>query len=96
MFLTKKIRLKPDGYQEKQLWKSAGTARWVFNWTLARQNENYKQGNKFLSDNVLRKEITQLRKQEDFKWLNDVSNNVAKQAVKDACNAYKNFFKGLT
>ncbi|KWZ78525.1 hypothetical protein HMPREF3213_02956, partial [Heyndrickxia coagulans] len=23
-------------------------------------------------------------------------NNVAKQAVKDACNAYKNFFKGLS
>jgi len=96
MFLTKKIRLKPDEYQEKQLWKSAGTARWVYNWTLARQNENYKQGNKFLSDNVLRKEITQLRKQEDFKWLNDVSNNVAKQAVKDACQAYKRFFKGVS
>ena len=28
-------------------------------------------------------------------WLNEVSNNVAKQAVKDACNAYKSFFKGL-
>ncbi len=96
MFLTKKIRLKPDEYQEKQLWKSAGTARWVYNWTLDRQNENYKQGNKFLSDNVLRKEITQLRKQEDFKWLNDVSNNVAKQAVKDACQAYKRFFKGVS
>ncbi|MEW8955849.1 RNA-guided endonuclease InsQ/TnpB family protein, partial [Clostridium sp.] len=27
---------------------------------------------------------------------NEVSNNVAKQAVKDACNSYKKFFKGLT
>src|SRR5690606_7667147 len=27
--------------------------------------------------------------------LNEVSNNVAKQAVKDACSAYKNFFNGL-
>ena len=24
-----------------------------------------------------------------------MSNNVAKQAIKDCCNAYKNFFKGL-
>ena len=24
-----------------------------------------------------------------------MSNNVAKQSVKDCCNAYKNFFKGL-
>ena len=25
----------------------------------------------------------------------DLSNNVTKQAIKDACTAYKNFFKGL-
>ena len=28
-------------------------------------------------------------------WLNEVSANVAKQAVKDACDAYKRFFKKL-
>ena len=32
---------------------------------------------------------------QEYTWLNDVSNNVAKQAIKDACNAYKRFFKGL-
>ena len=76
------------------MWKSVGTARWVYNWTLARQQENYKQGHKFISDNDLRKEITIMKQMEEFKWLFDVSNNVAKQAVKDACNAYKNFFQG--
>ena len=30
-----------------------------------------------------------------FTWLNNYSNNIAKQAVKDACNAYLNFFKGI-
>ena len=30
-----------------------------------------------------------------YQWLNSVSNNVAKQAVKDACEAYKNYFKKL-
>lgn len=49
---------------------------------------------KFIKDNDLRKEITQLKKDE-LPWLNEVSNNVAKQSVKDCCNAYKNFFKGL-
>ncbi|MCE5220593.1 MAG: RNA-guided endonuclease TnpB family protein [Clostridium sp.] len=67
----------------------------MYNWTLARQEENYKNGGKFISDNELRKEITQLKKSEEFKWLNEVSNNVAKQAVKDACEAYKKFFKAL-
>lgn len=94
MIISKKVRLRPTKEQEAQLWKSVGTARWVYNWTLERQQENYKNGGKFIYDNDLRKEITQLKKQDDYKWLGDVSNNVAKQAVKDACNAYKRFFKG--
>ena len=94
MILAKKIRLKPTKEQELQLWKSAGTARWTYNWTLNRQQENYKKGGKFLSNNDLRKEITQLKQTDDCKWLSDVSNNIAKQAVKDACDAYQKFFKG--
>ncbi|MBK3493872.1 transposase [Viridibacillus sp. YIM B01967] len=95
MILTNRIRLRPTPEQESALWKSTGTARWVYNWSLARQEENHKKGNKFISDNDLRKEITQIKKQDDFIWLGEVSNNVAKQAVKDACDAYKKFFKGL-
>ncbi|WP_318616054.1 transposase [Sporosarcina sp. YIM B06819] len=94
MILGKKVRLKPTGAQELKMWKSVGTARWVYNWTLARQQENYKQGNKFITDNDLRKEITEMKKLEEFNWLFGVSNNVAKQAVKDACEAYKKFFRG--
>jgi putative transposase len=96
MIISKKIRLKPTPEQTTQLYKSAGTARWAYNWALQRQQENYNSGGKFLSDNILRKEITQLKKQDEFQWLNDVSNNVPKQAVKDACNAFKSFFKGET
>lgn len=94
MILGKRVRLKPTKSQEQQLWKSAGTARWTYNWTLNKQEENYKQGGKFISNNDLRKEITQLKQTDDFKWLSDVSNNIAKQAVKDACDAYQKFFKG--
>lgn len=72
-----------------------GTARFIYNWTLNKQEENYRNGGKFISDNVLRKEITQLKKTE-LSWLNEVSNNVSKQAIKDACNSYKRFFKGLS
>ena len=94
MILGKMVRLKPTKAQELVMWKSIGTARWVYNWTLARQQENYKQGHKFISDKDLRKEITIMKQLEEFKWLYDVSNNVAKQAVKDACHAYTNFFQG--
>ena len=47
-----------------------------------------------MADGELRKQITQLKK-DKLAWLKEVSNNVAKQAVKDACDAYKRFFKGL-
>ncbi len=95
MILAKKVSLYPSEIQEQKLWKSVGTARFIYNWTLEKQEENYKNGGKFISDSVLRKEITQLKKSELI-WLNEVSNNVAKQAVKDACDAYKKFFKGLS
>ena len=95
MILAKKVRLYPSKLQEQKLWQSVGTARFIYNWTLARQEENYKNGGQFIPDGNLRKELTILKKTE-LSWLNEVSNNVAKQAVKDACNAYKRFFKGLS
>lgn len=95
MIKTRKIRLKPTIVQEQLMWKSVGTSRFIYNWTLSRQEENYKNGGKFISNNDLRKEITQLKKTNEYKWLNEVSNNVAKQSVKDACNAYILFFKGM-
>ena len=90
---TYKVRLEPNNVQNTKMFKSAGTARWVYNWVLARQKENYESGNNFTQDGILRKELTQLKKSEEFSWLFEVSNDVAKQAVKDACNSYKRFFK---
>ena len=94
MIKSIKVRLHPNNKQLTKLFQYAGCARFAYNWAIAREEENYKQGNKFLSDNKLRKEFTQLKKQPEYQWLNQVSNNVTKQAIKDACNAYKIFFKG--
>ena len=85
--------LHPNNKQRTKLFRYAGCSRFAYNWTIARQQENYKQENKFLSDNNLRKEFTQLKKQPEYSWLNQISNNVPKQAIKDACNAYKRFFQ---
>lgn len=94
MIRSVKIRLKPNNKQLTKLFQYAGCARFAYNWAIAREQENYKQGNKFLSDCELRREFTQLKKLPEYKWLNEVSNDVTKQAIKDACNAYKMFFKG--
>lgn len=94
MIKSIKIQLKPNNKQNSLLFQCAGTARFAYNWTLDQQQKNYEAGNKFLSDNDLRKQLTQLKKTE-FTWLYQYSNNIAKQAVKDACEAYKKFFKKL-
>ena len=96
MIKTYKIQLKPNNKQKTKLFECAGVARWAYNWTLARQEENYKNSGKFIPDGELRKEITQLKKTEQYKWLNDVSAQIPKQAVKDASLAYQRFFKGLS
>jgi len=96
MITALKVRLEPNNKQLSKLFQSAGTARWAYNWTLARQEENYKNGGKFIKDGDLRKELTQLKQTEELKWLNDYSNNITKQAIKDSCDAYYKFFKGLS
>ena len=86
--------LLPNNKQKTKLFQYANTARFAYNWALGREKENYKNGGKFISDGELRKEFTQLKKTKEYIWLNEISNNVTKQAIKDACNAYKRFFKG--
>ena len=87
--------LIPNNKQKTKLFKYANTARFAYNWAIAREQENYKGGGKFISDGDLRKEFTQLKKTDRYEWLNGISNNVTKQAIKDACNTYKRFFKGI-
>ena len=37
-----------------------------------------------------------MKKTDEYSWLNSVSNDVTKQAIKDACESYRGFFKGYT
>ena len=94
MIKTLKIMLIPNNKQKSKLFQSAGVARFAYNWALGREQENYKNVGTFLSHYDLRKEFTKLKSTEEYKWLNDYSNNITKQAIKDACLAYKRFFKG--
>lgn len=88
--------LLPNNKQKTKLFQYANTSRFAYNWALAREQENYKNGGKFIPDKDLRKEFTQLKKTPEYAWLNDISNNVTKQAIKDACEAYRDFFEGYT
>ena len=90
-----KVMLIPNNVQNTKMFQYAGAARFAYNWALAKEKDNYEKGGKFISDSELRKEFTKLRNSNEYFWLQNISNNVTKQAIKDACTAYKNFFKGL-
>ena len=47
MIKSVKIRLFPNKIQESLLYKSANISRFVYNWTLNQQIENYKNGEKY-------------------------------------------------
>ena len=96
MIKTIRVMLLPNNKQKTKLFQYANTARFAYNWALGREQENYKNGGKFISDGNLRKEFTQLKKTEEYAWLNEIDCDVPKQAIKDACEAYRDFFKGYT
>lgn len=95
MIKTIKVMLFPNNKQKTKLFECAGTARFAYNWALDYEQKNYAAGNSFLSHYELRRIFTKLKTQPEYAWLNDYSNDITKQAIKDACKAYQNFFKGI-
>ena len=95
MIKSIKIRLSPTKEQEELMFQSVGIARFAYNWGLSKWEEMYKEGIK-PSKTKIRKEFNNsIRKNDDFKWLYNVSGQITAQAFADLEDAYKNFFDGL-
>ena len=94
MIRALKIRLLPTPKQENLFWKSAGVARWSYNYFLSENERIYKESGKSVTEGEVRKYINNVLKKTTHQWLKEVGSNVMKQAVKDAANALKRFFAG--
>lgn len=92
MVKSLKIRLIPTEQQEELMFKTIGCSRFAYNWALSKCNEHYESGEKYSMSNI-RKEFTQLKKQEDYKWLNEVSNTAMVESMRNLDKAFKSFFK---
>ena len=86
-----KIRLLPTEEQEVLMLKSIGCSRFAYNWALNKCNEKYKNNEKYSIGNI-RKEFTQLKKDKEFKWLNEVSSKVTQESIRNLDKAFKSFF----
>ena len=92
MILSYKTRLEPNNKQAGKFKQFAGAARYAYNWAIAKEKEAYELGKGFIGEVELRRIFTKHKEYND--WLYTISNDVTKQAIKDAVVAFSNFFKG--
>ena len=103
MLRAMKIMLLPTPEQEILFWKSAGTARWAYNFYLSEKKRVYHEylnngmsGKKDITGSEIRKYINNILKKTTHQWLSEVGSNVMKQGVRDAEEAYRRYFNGVS
>ena len=89
-----KTMIYPTKEQADKIIKFCNASRFAYNWAIALEEENYKNGGKFISGYDLTKRFTQFKKQEGNEWLKEISGRALKVAILNASTSYDNFFKG--
>lgn len=85
--------LLPNNKQKSKLFQYANTARFAYNWALAKEQENSKSDGKFLSDIDLRKEFTKMKQTQEYKWLMIFLIMLQNKQLKMPATLTKNFLK---
>jgi putative transposase len=88
-----KFQLRPNGQQGRNMRRFAGTCRFVFNKSLALQNENREAGSKYLSYVKMAAWLVEWKASPETQWLKEAPSQSLQQALKDLERAYKNFFQ---
>ena len=95
MIKSYKVRIFPTKDQEQLIYKHIGCCRFIWNYMLDLQNTRYKNKEKYLSAFDMIKLLTPLKKQEEYKWLNEVSNISLCNICRDLDKAFQNLFKKI-
>lgn len=93
MYKNFKVRLYLTEDQEILVRKHIGCSRFIWNYMLAEQIRRRENGEKHLSRFDMMNLLTPLKKQEEYEFLNEVSNSTLKVICTDLNQAYQNFFK---
>jgi putative transposase len=78
-----RYELIPNGQQERQMRRFAGSCRFVYNKALALQKKRYERGEKKLGYAGLCKLLTEWRNSADTAWLADAPVHPLQQTLKD-------------
>ena len=88
-----KIRIYPDSVQKGFISKQLGCCRLIYNKLLDYKKTQYKEYKQNTSLSQLGKYLTNLKKQDEYLFLNDVYAMCLAQTMQDLLKAYDNFFK---
>lgn len=88
-----KIRIYPNKEQKILIEKHIGACRFIWNYMLNLQNENYKAGNKYINRFDMIRSLTPLKKQKEYQWLNEVSMSSLQNICTDLDKDFKGLFK---
>lgn len=87
-----KYEINPTIEQKTQLNKTCGCVRFVYNWGLNQKTKAYQTDKSKISCFELITQITQLKKQPEFEWLNEIHSQPLQMAMRNLDNAFTNFF----
>lgn len=92
MFKKFRFQLNPTEEQILSISKHIGCSRFVYNWGLNEKSKAYSNNQQKLSCFDLCKLLTQLKKQEEYSWLNDVQAQTLQYSLRHLDNAFTAFF----
>src|SRR5271157_198473 len=89
-----KYRMYPTEEQKNILAQTFGCTRFVYNWALRKKTDTYYKDGVRLYYNDLSHQLTDLKKQPPYAWLNDISSVPLQQSLRHLDRAFINFFEG--
>ena len=93
MLKSIKIQIYPNTVQKEFIAKQLGCCRLIYNKLLDYKKTQYEQNKQSVSLSQLGKYLTNLKKQDEYLFLNDVYSVCLQQSMQDLIKAYDNFFK---
>ncbi len=87
------LRVYPNRSQEEYLSKLFGCSRYIYNHSLAKTVNNYKETNEFIFYNDLATGLVALKKQTETSWLKEVDSTSLQQSLKNLNCALDNYLK---
>lgn len=89
------FRIYPNEAQKEKMEKTFGCCRKVYNHYLEIRKVAWETEKKHIGGFDCMKDLTKLKKTEEFAYLREVNNNAMQQSLRDLDRAYSNFFRGI-